>query len=252
MTSAFANKVAIVTGGAGVIGMATARRLVAAGARVALVDRDAARLSANVEQLGADKAIGMAADVTDASEVAAYAERARVELGPIDAFFNNAGVEGPTAPMSEYPDEAFQAVQAVNVTGVFLGLKHVMPRMRDGGAVVITSSTAGLRGAPGFAGYTMSKHAVIGLMRTAALEGAPRRIRVNSVHPAMVDSEMMGRIERDRGDPAVMREKFLARIPLGRYIEPDEVAALVCFLMSDDARMITGGQYAIDGGAMLI
>lgn len=252
MAASFANKVAIITGGAGVIGMATARRLVAAGARVALVDRDAGRLRANVAQLGADKAIDIAADVTNAADVAAYAERAHATLGPIDAFFNNAGVEGPTASMSDYPDDAFQTVQAINVTGVFLGLKHVMPRMRDGGAVVITSSTAGLRGAPGFAGYTMSKHAVIGLMRTAALEGAPRRIRVNSVHPAMVDSEMMARIERNRGDPAVMREKFLGRIPLGRYIEPDEVAALVCFLMSDDARMITGGQYAIDGGAMLI
>jgi len=251
MSQSFMGKNAIVTGGAGIIGMATARRLVAGGARVALVDQDADRLTAHAASLGADAAIAIAADVTKPADVEAYAERARCDLGPIDIFFNNAGIEGPTAPLSEYSDADFERVQAVNVTGVFNGLKHVMPRMRDGGAIVITSSTAGLRGSPGFAGYTMSKHAVIGLTRTAAIEGAPRRIRVNSVHPAMVNSEMMKRIERDRGDPAAMREKFLSRIPLGRYIEPDEVAALVCFLVSDDARMITGGQYMIDGGAML-
>lgn len=251
MSQAFMGKNAIVTGGAGVIGMATARRLVAGGARVALVDRDADRLTANAAALGAGAAIAIVADVTKPAEVAAYAERAQRELGPIDIFFNNAGVEGPTAMLADYAEEDFERVQAINVTGVFHGLKQVTPRMRDGGAIVITSSTAGLRGSPGFAGYTMSKHAVIGLMRTAAIEGAPRRIRVNCVHPAMVNSEMMNRIEQDRGDPATMREKFLSRIPLGRYIEPEEVAALVCFLVGDDARMITGGQYVIDGGAML-
>ena len=251
MSQAFMGKNAIVTGGAGVIGMATARRLVAGGARVALVDRDADRLTANAAALGAGAAIAIVADVTKPAEVAAYAERAQRELGPIDIFFNTAGVEGPTAMLADYAEEDFERVQAINVTGVFHGLKQVTPRMRDGGAIVITSSTAGLRGSPGFAGYTMSKHAVIGLMRTAAIEGAPRRIRVNCVHPAMVNSEMMNRIEQDRGDPATMREKFLSRIPLGRYIEPEEVAALVCFLVGDDARMITGGQYVIDGGAML-
>ncbi len=251
MSQVFTGKNAIVTGGAGVIGMATAQRLVAGGARVALVDRDSDRLNANAAALDAGAAVAIVADVTKQAEVAAYAERAQRELGPIDIFFNNAGVEGPTALLDDYAEEDFEQVQAINVTGVFHGLKQVMPRMRDGGAIVITSSTAGLRGSPGFAGYTMSKHAVIGLMRTAAIEGAPRRIRVNCVHPAMVNSDMMQRIERDRGDPAAMHEKFLSRIPLGRYIEPDEVAALVCFLVSDDARMITGGQYLIDGGIML-
>ena len=179
MSQAFMGKNAIVTGGAGVIGLATARRLVAGGARVALVDRDGERLTAHVAALGAGAALAIVADVTKPAEVAAYAERAQRELGPIDIFFNNAGVEGPTAMLGDYAEEDFERVQAINVTGVFHGLKQVTPRMRDGGAIVITSSTAGLRGSPGFAGYTMSKHAVIGLMRTAAIEGAPRCIRVN-------------------------------------------------------------------------
>jgi NAD(P)-dependent dehydrogenase (short-subunit alcohol dehydrogenase family) len=142
-------------------------------------------------------------------------------------------------------------VQAVNVTGVFLGLTHVIPVMRDGGAIIITSSIAGLRAGSAFSAYIMSKHAVVGLMRTAAKEVAPRRIRVNTIHPGFVESEMIDRIERERGDPAAQREAGVARVPLGRYVRPDEVAGLVCYLASDDAAIITGSQFVIDGGVML-
>lgn len=144
---------------------------------------------------------------------------------------------------------------AVNVKGVFLGLKYMLPVMRDGGSIIITSSTAGLRGSPHFAAYTVSKHAVVGLMRTTASEGAARRIRCNSIHPAMVESNMMTRLEDqrmgNRSREEVQRE-YKSKIPLGRYIDPEEIAAAVAYLASDDAAMVTGTQHLVDGGAMLI
>jgi NAD(P)-dependent dehydrogenase (short-subunit alcohol dehydrogenase family) len=243
-------KVALITGGAGIIGRAAARRLTDEGAFVMLVDKDEAPLRAAADEIGT---AWVAADVTDAASVAAYAKAAHDRFGPIHVFFNNAGIEGPTAPIADFPEDGFAAVMAVNVTGVFLGLKYVLPRMADGGSVVITSSTAGLRGAANFIGYCASKHAVIGMMRTAALEAAPRRIRVNSIHPAPVESDMIRRLERARagnGDTDKVKQRFIRRIPLGRYVEPSEVADLVAFLASDESRMITGTTLGIDGGSL--
>jgi NAD(P)-dependent dehydrogenase (short-subunit alcohol dehydrogenase family) len=245
-------KLALITGGAGVIGRATARRLKDEGARVVLVDRDAKRLEDAAAVLRLEPGAAIAADATRAAEVARYAEAA-ARFGPIDVFFNNAGIEGPTAPIAEFPEDGFAEVMAVNVTGVFLGMKYVLPRMADGGSAIITSSTAGLRGAAGIVAYCTSKHAVIGIMRTAALEAAPRRIRVNSIHPGPVESEMIKRLERARakgGDPAAERARFMRRIPLQRYVEPEEVAALVLFLASDESRAITGTMLGIDGGSL--
>lgn len=244
-------KVALITGGAGIIGRAAARRLKDEGATVVLVDSDAARLGIAASALGIAAAAAIVADVTDAAQVARYAEVAARQFGPIGVFFNNAGIEGPTASLEEFPEDGFAKVMAVNVTGVFLGLKYVLPRMADGGSVIVTSSTAGLRGAANFAAYCTSKHAVIGLMRTAALEAAPRRIRVNSIHPAPVESEMIQRLERARGgDAQEARRRFIQRIPLRRYVEPDEVAELVLFLASDASRAITGTTLGIDGGSL--
>ena len=194
----FTGRTALITGGGGVIGRATARLLHDEGAHVVLVDRAADALAAAAAELGTERILTIVADVTHADDCRAYARGACEAFGPIDIFFNNAGVEGPSAPLAEFPEAEFAEVMAVNVTGVFLGLKYVLPRMRDGGSVIITSSTAGLRGAANFAAYTASKHAVIGLMRTAAIENARRGVRVNTIHPAMVDSEMMRRIERLR------------------------------------------------------
>lgn len=242
-------KIALVTGGAGVIGRAAARRMADEGATVVLVDKDE-RVRQAAEEIGASAAWLMA-DVTDARAVDSYARTAAARFGAIDVFFNNAGIEGPTAPLEDFPEDGFAQVMAVNVTGVFLGLKYVLPRMTQGGSVIITSSTAGLRGAAQFAAYCASKHAVIGLMRTAALEAAPRRIRVNSIHPAPVESDMIHRLERARAeDPEEAKRRFIRRIPLGRYIEPSEVADLVLFLASDESRMITGSMLGIDGGSL--
>ena len=246
-------KVALITGGAGVIGRATARRLLDEGATVVLIDKDESTVRAAAQKLGSAKAAWLAADVTDAASVASYAKAAFERFGPIHAFINNAGIEGPTAPLAEFPEDGFAAVMAVNVTGVFLGMKYVLPRMADGSSIIITSSTAGLRGAANFVAYCASKHAVIGIMRTAALEAAPRRIRVNSIHPAPVESDMIRRLERARagdGDTERVKRRFVQRIPMGRYVLPDEVADLVLFLASDESRMITGTMLGIDGGSL--
>lgn len=253
----FEGKNGLITGGAGIIGKAAARKLLQEGANVVLVDLDSAALEKAARELGSSRIATLVADVTREEDAAGYAENAVSAFGPVDIFFNNAGIEGPLAPMHAFPLAAFEEVFAVNVTGVFLGLKHVLPLMREGGSVIITSSTAGLRGTPNFAAYTASKHAVVGLMRTAAAESAPRRIRVNTIHPAMVESDMMARISARRaaGDsgltPEQVRANYTSKIPLGRYIDPEEVAGMVCFLASDEAAMLTGSQYLIDGGAML-
>jgi NAD(P)-dependent dehydrogenase (short-subunit alcohol dehydrogenase family) len=242
-------KIALVTGGAGVIGRAAGARLAGEGATVVLVDKDE-RVRDAAQAIGANAAWLMA-DVTDAAAVSSYVRTAYSRFGAIDIFFNNAGIEGPTAPLAEFPEDGFAQVMAVNVTGVFLGLKYALPRIADGGSVIITSSTAGLRGAANFVAYCASKHAVVGIMRTAALEAAPRRIRVNSIHPAPVESDMIRRLERARdADPAAARQRFVRRIPMGRYVEPSEVADLVLFLASDESRMITGATLGIDGGSL--
>jgi NAD(P)-dependent dehydrogenase (short-subunit alcohol dehydrogenase family) len=246
-------KVALVTGGAGVIAQAVAKRFLAEGASVVLVDKDEQGLREAAAQTVDERLTWIAADVTSAASVAAYARTAFDRLGRIDVFFNNAGIEGPTAPLTEFPEDGFERVMAVNVTGVFLGIKYMVPVMADGGSIIITSSTAGLRGAAEFVAYCASKHAVIGIMRTAAIEAAPRRIRVNSIHPAPVESAMIERLERARagtGDPSIMRERFMRRIPMRRYVQPTEVADLVLFLASDESRMITGSMIGIDGGSL--
>lgn len=247
------DKVCLITGAAGTIGRAAARRLVAEGARVVLVDRDDAALRQAAAEFRSEAVAAVTADVARAADAERYAEAAVASFGAVDFFFANAGIEGPNAPIPQYPDDAFDQIMRINVTGVFLGLKHVLPRMRDGGSIVITSSTAGLRGSPSFVGYIASKHAVVGLMRAAAVEAAPRRIRVNTIHPAMVEGEMIRRLEEAHPTlgPDDARRFFKGRIPLGRYIAPEEIAEAVLYLASDESRMVTGTTFVVDGGSLL-
>jgi 3alpha(or 20beta)-hydroxysteroid dehydrogenase len=244
-------KVAVITGGAGGIGAATGRLFAEEGASVLLVDLAAEALQQVVQAIGDEHVSAVVADVTRTEQVQRYVHTAIDRYGGIDVFFANAGVEGLVAPITEYPDDVFDRVMAVNVRGVWLGLKHVMAHMqqRGGGSIIITSSIAGVRGSPGMAPYSTSKHAVIGLMRSAALAGAAHGIRVNTVNPAPIETRMMRSIEA-AFDPAVperAKAEREARIPMKRYGLPEEVARLALFLASNESGYCTGGVYMVDG-----
>ena len=251
-------KVAVITGATGGIGSAAARLFAEEGARVALVDLDEAALQETVRSIGEDNASYTLADVTQPEQTQAYINAAVDRWGGIDVLLANAGIEGTLSPITDYPVDVFDRVMAVNVRGVWLGIKYVVPVMsgRGGGSIVITSSTAGIGGSAEMSAYTTSKHAVIGLMRTAALEGAPSGIRVNTVNPAPIETRMMRSIEDMRVAALddskvtveVAKQSFADRIPLQRYGNPEEVARMMLFLASDDSSYCTGGVYMVDGG----
>ena len=247
-----AEPAAIVTGGGGGIGRAASLALASGGARVLVVDLDGERAeetAAAVVEAGGT-ASATVADVTDPEAVAAYVDQCERHYGGVDAFFNNAGYKGAIAEIAEYPLDEYERTMAVNVRGVFLGLRQVIPAMRrrGGGSIVNVSSQAGLRGVPNLSAYSASKHAVIGLTRAAALEVARDSIRVNVVCPGPTDTRMMRDIEevvRGRGeDPA----GFVDRIPVGRYGRPEEIAALVAWLLLESPQFLTGAVLPVDGG----
>ncbi len=251
-------KIALITGGAGGIGQAAARRFTAEGAKVVLVDLDESALQSVVQSIGEDMASYAVADVTQPEQVQSYVNAAVERWGGVDIYLANAGIEGTLSSIPEYPIDIFDRVMAVNVRGVWLGLKYVIPVMRNrgGGSIVITSSTAGIGGSAGISAYVTSKHAVIGMMRTAALECAPLGIRVNTVNPSPIETRMMRSLEEMRAatadDSAVtlehIKRSFEARIPLQRYGNPEEVANMMLFLASDESSFCTGGVYMVDGG----
>ena len=193
-------KVAVITGASGGIGRAAAKLFVDEGARVALVDLDEGALQEVVQSIGEERASYTAADVTQPDQTQAYINAAVERWGGIDILLANAGIEGVMSPITEYPIDVFDRVMAVNVRGVWLGVKYAMPVMSrgGGGSIVVTSSTAGINGTPEISAYGISKHAVIGLMRAAALEGAEMGIRVNTVNPAPIETRMMRSIEEMR------------------------------------------------------
>lgn len=245
-------KVAVITGGAGGIGRVTGQFFVEEGARVVLVDRDEAALRAAVTAIKSDAVSYVTADVTDSAATQAYLQSAVDRFGGLDILFANAGIEGPWAPVADYPEDDFDRVIAINVRGVWLGVKYAMARMRQqgrGGSIIITSSIAGVLGSPNMVAYSTSKHAVIGLMRSAALDGAPHRIRVNTVNPAPIETRMMRSIEAQSSpaDPAAAKTTRESRLPMGRYGRPEEVARLALFLASDESSYCTGGTYLVDG-----
>ena len=242
-------KVAIITGGSGGIGVAAARMFADEGASVMLVDLDGDRLAAVARSIGA-RADYTVADVADAEQVKGFVARAVDSFGGVDMALLNAGIEGRVAPLLEQTDEDFDRVIAVNVRGVWLGLKHTLPEIarRGGGSIVITASTAGIRAVPGIAPYICSKHAVIGLMRSGAMEGAASGVRVNTVNPSPIETPMIHRLEDAFNPDHGNRQPMAEATPLRRYGQPEEVAKLMLFLASDDSSFCTGGVYMVDGG----
>jgi NAD(P)-dependent dehydrogenase (short-subunit alcohol dehydrogenase family) len=256
MTPSMQGKIAIITGGAGQIGYATARSLAGAGADLMLVDIRAEALAARHGEL---QTLGVrvethVADVSKSSDVAAYVASALQTFGRIDAFFNNAGVEGKLGPTHEYDEAEFDKIIAVNLRGIFLGLRHVLPVMlRQGsGAVVNTGSIASERGLAGACAYNASKHGVIGLTRTAASEVGASGVRVNAVMPGVIDTPLL---------EAMLRMMFAGDVQAGkralgkvatqdRIGTPAEVGEVVTFLLSDAASFVNGAAWAVDGGAL--
>lgn len=239
-------KVILITGAAGGIGAATALAMAREGAELALVDQDLPTLEHLFAGLPA-RPLLLTADVTQPGDCARMVDQAVARFGPLDAFFANAGVEGLAQSLTDYPLEVYERVMNVNVKGVLLGLQQAAPAMRDGGSMILTSSIAGLIGMDRNSVYTASKHAVVGLMRSAARELAPRGIRVNSIHPGFVDTPMLRRLIDQHPDPAAQERKLIERTKLGRLLRPEDIASAVVFLASDDSSMISGQTLVIDG-----
>jgi len=242
----FSNQVALVTGAASGIGLATARAFAQAGAAVVLADRNADALNAAAGMLTGQghRAIAVTCDVADEAQAAALVARAVDTFGRLDMAYNNAGILGPMCPMMEETVEGFDEVAAVNLRGVWACMKHELRQMtRQGsGAIVNCSSLGGLVGLPGRAAYHATKHGVIGLTKSAALDCAATGIRVNAVCPGCIDTPM-----GDGIDPDAM-QAFLQQQPIGRMGRPEEVAAAVLWLCSPGASMVLGVALPVDGG----
>jgi 3alpha(or 20beta)-hydroxysteroid dehydrogenase len=249
MSGRFDGKVAVVTGAAAGFGLAVSTRLAEEGARLVLVDRAAEALHEAAAKLDG---LPVVADVSVESEVDGYVRAAADAHGRIDLFFNNAGIEGRMAPMTELSVEDFDRVWAVNARGVFMGLRAVLKVMKPqgSGAIVNTASQAAIKGAATFSPYIAAKHAVLGLTKSAALEGAPYGIRVNCVAPGHIDTRMARAltVQISPSDPAGAYERVAATVPLGqRYGTAEEVANLVVWLLSDEASYVSGSLHLIDG-----
>ncbi|MGN6766761.1 MAG: SDR family NAD(P)-dependent oxidoreductase [Rhizobiaceae bacterium] len=248
--NALQGRVCLITGGAGSIGGAVAKLFAEEGAKLVLSDLDGSALARVLGEIGADRAVIVAGDVARTEDAARMVDAAIAAFGRLDVVVSNAGNFGTVAPIGEYPEEIFDAVYRVHVKGAFLLAQAAVPKMADGGSIIIMSSVAGTRGDPGVYGYITAKHAQVGLMRCLAKELAPRRIRVNTLHPGPVTNSFQGAVEADLSS-IIGRdgtEFFNEIIPLGRHAEPEEIARSALYLASDQSSFTTGTTLMVDGG----
>jgi len=236
--------VVLITGAAGDLGRQLVADFLAEGAEVLAVDTSEEKLSALEEQGASNALVTNIVDVTSSAEMQALAVLVEEEFGGLDVAVFNAGLAGQITPIENYSENVFDAVMAVNVKGVWLGIKYVSPllRLRGGGSIVIMSSIAGLIGDPNTSAYIASKHAVVGLTRGAAQELAADNIRVNSVNPGQLDVGMVREFNEQQ------RAEIISDIPLGRLATADDIARMTLFLASEDSRYMTGTTNVVDGG----
>lgn len=250
----FLGKTVLITGAAGDIGSAAMQRFAAEGADVIGVDLDIVTLQQAIDQLPSHsgQVTARQLDISKESAVSDCFNELAEAFDKIDILFNNAGIEGNCADITEFDTANFDQVMAVNVRGVFLGMKYAVSIMQKqgGGAIVNTASVAGLSGSPGFAAYCASKHAVIGLTRSVAKQQGVNNIRVNAVCPSPMNGKMMAAIEEKTrlATDINIHDTMVASIPLGRYAEAEDIVSMVTYLSSDEARFLTGGVYTVDGG----
>jgi len=249
----FSGKVALVTGGASGMGLATAQAFAEAGAAVVLADfkEDAVKAAAQKLVAAGHKAFAVRCDVSDDALVAAIVDRTVAEFGRLDAAFNNAGVMARIAPTADSTREDWDRVIGVNLRGVWSCMKHELRQMeRQGSGTIVNNASVGaLTGNPGIASYIASKHGVVGLTRTAALEYVKRGIRVNAVNPGLIDTQ----IARDvvNGDEHAYAE-LAKHVPIGRAGRPEEIASVVLWLCSPGASYVVGHALTVDGGMTVV